>query len=501
MKCKVSHTDPLSHTCNLLIVGYFKDRVQSPEISRFDSALNGEISALYKRKEFTADLAKTALLSTGGRLPAKRLLLVGLGEKKKTDGERLRQAMGAAIRVVKTIREGSCSILVDEQAGDIPLTAAAMVTGCLLGNYSFDKYKTAANESLPPVNSMTLLIPSRKARAAAERAISDSLVICEAVALARDLVSEPCNVATPTFIAAKAVQTAKDAGFTCQVLEKAEIEQLGMGGLLAVASGSGQPPKCLVLEYTPLGKSVRPVALIGKGVTFDSGGISLKPREGMERMKEDMAGAAAVIGTFAAVARLGLSVNLVGITPLTENLPDGRAYKPGDMITTMAGKTVEIVNTDAEGRMILCDALHYALRFKPQVMIDLATLTGACIVALGTAASGLFGNNERLKKALLRAGETTGEKVWEMPLWDEYGELMKSDLADLKNAGGSEAGSISAAWFLKQFVANTSWAHLDIAGTSWEEKGHHYLPKGGTGVGVRLLVELLREEYAGKEKP
>jgi leucyl aminopeptidase len=242
------------------------------------------------------------------------------------------------------------------------------------------------------------------------------------------------------------------------------------------------------------------VALIGKGVTFDSGGISLKPREGMDRMKDDMAGAAAVIGTFAAVARLRLTVNLVGIIPLTENLPDGRAYKPGDVITTMAGKTVEIVNTDAEGRMILCDALHYALRYKPKAMIDLATLTGACVVALGTAASGLFGNNERLKRALVRAGESIGERVWEMPLWEEYGELMKSDLADLKNAGGSEAGSISAAWFLKQFVADTSWAHLDIAGTSWEEKGRHYLSKGGTGVGVRLLVELLREEFAGKKK-
>ena len=495
MKCKLSFSDPLNHACKLLIVGYYKEHAQLPAVSRLDGALQGEISALYRRKEFTAKLAETAMLSTGGRIPAKRLLLVGLGERKNASEETVRQAMGAAIRKVKGSRERSCSILLADQPGDLSRTAAAIVTGCLLGAYSFDRYNTSPDGTVPPIDALTLLLPSRKAGPATEQAIAKAMIICDSVFLARDLVSEPGNVATPTYIAAEAAKTARAAGFSCTVLERAEMEQLGMGGLLAVAAGSVQPPKCLVLEYLPFGETARPVALIGKGVTFDSGGISIKPGAGMERMKDDMAGAAAVIGAFAAAARLHLPVNLIGVIPLTENLPDGRAYKPGDVITTMAKKTVEIVNTDAEGRMILCDALHYALRYKPKAMIDLATLTGACIVALGNVVTGMFGNNDRLKNALTRAGKVTGERVWEMPVWEEYGELMKSDLADLKNAGGPQAGSISAAWFLQQFVAKTHWAHLDIAGTSWEEKGKHYLPKGSTGVGVRLLVELLQEEF------
>jgi leucyl aminopeptidase len=232
--------------------------------------------------------------------------------------------------------------------------------------------------------------------------------------------------------------------------------------------------------------------LVGKGVTFDSGGISLKPREGMERMKDDMAGAAAVLATFRAVARLGLPVNLVGLVPAAENLPGGGAYKPGDIVRTMSGQTVEVVNTDAEGRMLLCDALHYAQRYRPAALIDLATLTGACLVALGTVVTGIMGNDARLLKSIKAAGEATGERVWELPLFEEYGELMKSDVADMKNAGGPAAGAISAAWFLQQYVGKSRWAHLDIAGTAWEEKGRPYLPKGATGIGVRLLVEYLR---------
>jgi leucyl aminopeptidase len=246
------------------------------------------------------------------------------------------------------------------------------------------------------------------------------------------------------------------------------------------------------MEYSGAESGKKPVVIVGKGITFDSGGISLKPREGMERMKDDMAGAAAVIGTMQAAAALKLPVSLVGLIPAAENMPDGRSYKPGDVVVTMSGKTVEINNTDAEGRMVLCDALHYAQRYKPKALIDLATLTGACLVALGTQASGIMGNDQGLLAALKRAGESTGERVWELPLWDEYGEAMKSDIADMKNSGGPHAGTVTAAWFLKQFVGTSKWVHLDIAGTAWEEKGKHYMPKGATGVGVRLLVEYLR---------
>lgn len=265
-----------------------------------------------------------------------------------------------------------------------------------------------------------------------------------------------------------------------------------MGGILSVAKGSHQLPRFIVLEYRGGSADKRPTVLVGKGITFDSGGISLKPREGMERMKDDMAGAAAVMGAVMAVAGLRLPVNVIGLVPAAENLPGGGAYKPGDIVRTMSGQTVEIVNTDAEGRMILSDALFYAQRFKPAAVIDLATLTGACLVALGSAASGVMGNDPALVKLLRRAGEATGERLWELPLWDEYGEIMKSDVADLKNAGGPHAGTITAAWFLQRFVGKSRWAHVDIAGTAWEEKGRPYQPKGATGVGVRLLVEYLK---------
>ena len=316
--------------------------------------------------------------------------------------------------------------------------------------------------------------------------------VCDAVRMTRDLVSAPGNLATPAYLAEKALEIGGRYGMGCTILDRDELERLGMGALLAVGQGSQHPPRLVVMEYRGGGDRSRPVVLVGKGITFDTGGISLKPGANMELMKHDMAGGAAVLGTMQAAAGLKLPVNLVGLVPLAENMPDGRAYKPGDVVTTMSGLTVEINNTDAEGRLILCDALHYAQRYKPALLLDLATLTGACIVALGHNATGALGNDPKLIKALARAGEATGERIWELPLWDEYGELMKSDIADLKNAGGPSAGTISAGWFLKQFVGTTRWVHLDIAGTAWEEKGRHYLPKGATGVGVRLLVEYLR---------
>ena len=493
MQCKISAADPLRHRCKVLVVGCFKGGI-SGLAATIDRALDGAVEALVKRKEFTGVVGQAVLLHGGGRLGAEHLLLVGLGEKRGSCAETLRRAVGWGVRRLKGARLTSCSIVLDDSCGPLPESAAAAYAGCLLADYGFDGYKTDPDALVPPITAVTLLLPGKFDREQVEDALSAAEQISVGVRLARDLVNEPCNIATPAYIAAVAEKTARESGFLCRVMLEDEIRSLGMGGLLAVSRGSVERPHCLVLEYSPLGEGVAPVALVGKGVTFDSGGISLKPREGMERMKDDMSGAAAVIGAFTAVARLGLPVNLVGVVPLTENLPDGMAYKPGDVVTTMAGKTVEIVNTDAEGRMILCDALHYALRYKPKAMIDLATLTGACLVALGYEASGMFGNNETLQRDLKRAGEVVGERLWEMPLWEEYGELMKSDIADLKNSGGSYAGSISAAWFLKQFVAKTRWVHLDIAGTAWEEKGVHYRPKGATGIGVRLLVEYLRRE-------
>jgi leucyl aminopeptidase len=310
--------------------------------------------------------------------------------------------------------------------------------------------------------------------------------------MARDLVSHPGNVVTTGYLAEIARGLARRHNLVCRVLEIDELEQLGMNALVAVGKGAAEPPRLIVLEYRGAVEKERPIVLIGKGITFDSGGISIKPGAGMEEMKTDMAGGAAVIGVMEVVATMKLPVNLVVIIPTAENMPDGKAYKPGDVVTSMSGLTIEITNTDAEGRLILCDALHYAQKYNPVAMIDLATLTGACVVALGHEASGVMGNNQRLLNALKKSGERSSERIWELPVWDCYGESMKSDIADLRNAGSRDGGSITAGWFLKQFVGKIPWAHLDIAGTAWCDKAKPCAPKGATGVGVRLLVEYLQ---------
>ncbi|TWJ19566.1 leucyl aminopeptidase [Geobacter argillaceus] len=491
MKFSAVVADPTTHPCPALIIGCFEELSAAPLLAELDRALHGAITALYAQKEFTGGLNKTKIVHTCGRLPAERLLLVGLGKAEELTAERLRQGAGSAAQALRGARLTTASSVL-HLAGLVPDEAAtATTTGTMLGGYAFTRYKTGKDEP-KPLAGVTLLLRDKREVQTVKKAMADAEALCRGVLLARDLVSLPGNEATPAYIAGRALELAGLDRVNCVVLERTELEELGMGGLLAVGKGSQHAPRFVVLEYQGGSPGQRPVVLVGKGVTFDSGGISLKPREGMERMKDDMAGAAAVLGTIRAAAELGLPVNVTGLVPLAENMPDGGAYKPGDIVTTLAGKTVEINNTDAEGRMILCDALHYAQRYKPAALIDLATLTGACLVALGDQATGMLGTDEGLTRAIARAGEATGERVWELPLWEEYGEAMKSDVADLKNAGGPHAGTITAAWFLKQFSGKAKWVHLDIAGTAWEEKGRHYLPKGATGVGVRLLIEYLR---------
>jgi leucyl aminopeptidase len=368
-------------------------------------------------------------------------------------------------------------------------SAALVVEGAVLGNYCFAEYRQAEDAG---VTALTLLCPPTAAVDDLVAALRKAQIVSRWVLYARDLVSHPGNVTTPAYLADRALEQAGRFGLRCHVLDRAELEKIGMGGIIGVGKGGQEPPCFVVLEYVGARAPKRPVVLIGKGVTFDTGGISLKPRENMERMKDDMAGAAAVLAATLAAAELGLPVRLLTLMPLAENMPDGRAYKPGDILRMLGGKTVEIVNTDAEGRLLLADALTYAQQFRPSVVIDLATLTGACMIALGTAASGLMGNDRRLLAKLQQAGDRCGERLWELPIWDEYGEAMKSDVADFKNAGGPYCGAVSAGWFLKQFIGDTSWAHIDIAGTAWEEKGTAINPKGATGVGVRLLVDYLR---------
>ncbi|AJE02128.1 leucyl aminopeptidase [Geobacter pickeringii] len=491
MNISIAAEEYAAHPCPALVVGCVEDDFPADELlAPLDRLLGGGIAALRASGEFSGRLNRVKLLHTFGRLPAERLILVGVGKRGELTAERLRQAAGSAVRAAAVAGITRLSSVL-HRAAAIDGSLAACVEGFILGGYSFSHYKTLPADERP-VEGVTLLLPAGAAMGESEREAGEAATLCEAVCFARDLVSHPGNVATPSYLAEKALELSGRHGISCCVLDRDEMERLSMEGILSVAKGSHQPPRFIILEYLAGPPGKRPTVLVGKGVTFDSGGISLKPREGMERMKDDMAGAAAVMGTLMAAAGLRLPVNLVGLIPTAENLPGGGAYKPGDIVRTMAGKTVEIVNTDAEGRMLLCDALHYAQRYKPAALIDLATLTGACLVALGTIATGAMGNDPALLRGLKTAGETTGERIWELPLWDEYGELMKSDVADMKNAGGPHAGTVSAAWFLKQFAGKAKWVHLDIAGTAWEEKGRPYLPKGATGVGIRLLVEFLR---------
>jgi len=315
----------------------------------------------------------------------------------------------------------------------------------------------------------------------------------------RDLCNHPANVVTPTYIANEAKKIARERGVSAKVLDRPAMQRLGMGALLGVARGSHEPPKFVILEYRGGPRGARPVALVGKTVTFDSGGISLKSADNMEQMKADMTGGAAVLAAVRAASRLRLPLNIVALIPATENMPGGSATKPGDILTSLSGKTIEVINTDAEGRLILADGLTYANRYKPSVVVDIATLTGACAVALGKHAIGLLGNNERLIGELKAAGEQCGERAWQLPLWEEYYEQIKSDVADVKNTGGRPGGTITAAAFLSKFVGDARWAHLDIASTDWSDREQAYIPKGPTGVGARLLIRFLSNRATSKQ--
>lgn len=497
MKIELSSEKPQNLSTAALVVGCFEDD-RHELFTTCDTALDGCLERLAATKEFSGKLNSYRLIYTLGKLPAERLLLVGLGKKAELTDERLRRAGGNAMQALKGARVASfASALPLFCAGETALEAAC--EGAILASYSFEEYKTKNRDERFSFDTMTVLLPDGASVEDVQGRVGRVEAVCKGVSLTRDLVSHPGNVVTPAYLAQAAGELAARHGLYCHVLEIDELERFGMNALVAVGRESVQSPRLIVIEYKGAGADAAPVALVGKGITFDSGGISIKPGPGMQDMKTDMAGAAAVLGTLEAVASLGLPVNVVGVIPTAENMPGGNAFKPGDVLTSMAGATIEITNTDAEGRLILCDALHYAVTmYKPEAMIDLATLTGACIVALGHEASGMFGNNEGLIQELKRAGERTGERVWELPLWEEYGEGMKSDIADLKNAGSRDGGSILAAWFLKQFVGETPWVHLDIAGTAFLDKAKPYLPKGATGVGVRLLIEFLQERQRGK---
>jgi leucyl aminopeptidase len=376
------------------------------------------------------------------------------------------------------------------------LAARALAEGAVLASYRSDARRTQREDRKPPVAHVTLLAERASDLAAAREAAEVGVVLAESQNVARRLSNEPPNVLTPEALAREARKLAAELGLGCRVLDVAEMRRRKMGALLGVGQGSAHPPRLVVLEHRPRRGRTRPtICVVGKGITFDSGGISIKPAGGMHEMKHDMSGAAAVVGLLRAAALLELPLHLVGVLAAAENMPGGDAYRPGDILGSASGLSIEIQNTDAEGRLVLADALHYArTQYEPAAMIDLATLTGACVVALGSWTSGLFGNHEGLVEAVRRAGEATGERAWPMPLWDEHRDEMRSQVADLKNVSGSrDAGSSTAAAFLSKFVGDTPWVHLDIAGTAYTSKPGPYQPYGATGVGVRLLAQLLQE--------
>ena len=436
--------------------------------------------------DFSGKPGETALLY-GQQGPAPRMLLVGLGERKLATPEKLRRAAATVARRAKTLglREAALSLPTLPDTGTLEIARAA-TEGAKLGLYRFTEHKTSADgpdlESFWLVADEDALDETREGAGIGEK-------VAEGSALARDLANEPSNVATPEYLAEQARSIAEKYGMRCAVLDRAGIEAEGLTGLATVGRSASNEPRFIVLEHRKGGDEAS-VVLVGKAVTFDSGGISIKPTAGMEDMKFDMSGGAAVLGAMEAVGALDLPLNVVALVPATENLPGGDAFKPGDVLEMHSGKTVEIVTTDAEGRLILADALSYARRYEPSALIDCATLTGACVVALGAHASGLMGSDEDLIAEVQAAGEATGERAWPLPLFEEYTEQIKGDTADIKNSGGRGGGALTAGAFLKEFV-DYPWAHLDIAGTAYGKKGNAYTTKGATGAPTRLLVEFL----------
>jgi leucyl aminopeptidase len=445
------------------------------------SARRGEILVLYRVKDNGPD----------------RVMLVGVGARPELTAERLRQAGGQAARRASGlgVTEMVISVAADWLGGAVDLEAGsrALVEGAVLGNWRFEELRSepAEDEEGPALQSLTLLVPNAQSKRLAKRGADYGRVVGGAQNYARELAVRPANIVNPRYLADEARRLGEGLGLKVTVLDREAIKKDGMNALLAVAAGSEEEPRFIAIEYSPL-KSARPLALVGKGVTFDAGGLSLKTPQGMETMKYDMSGAAAVLGAMRAVAELELRANVVGLIPAVENLPSGHAMRPGDVIGSRSRKTIEVLNTDAEGRLILADALNYAARFEPQALIDIATLTGACVVALGNQAIGLMGSDQELVDEIRRAADRSGERVWQLPLWDEYREQLKSEVADIKNTGGRPAGTITAAIFLREFVGSVPWAHLDIAGTAWVEKAGPYQPVGATGVGVRLFTEWVR---------
>ncbi len=477
----------------IVLALFEKDRELTGPAESVDRLSGGLITDLLKNGDFAAKPSQISVLYTRGGIPAQRIALVGLGKKEEINLEKVRAAYSKIMQHLRNINltEAAVSIDLHLVPGQKERIAQSVVEGVLLGLYQYTPYKTLGREEIREMKQLDIVADSDDYSFIAAE-VKKAQIITAAVCFARDLVSAPSNEMTPAIMAQKAAEIARRRNVICKIFDKKQIKKLGMDSFLGVARGSHEEPKFITLEYAGGRKGEAPVVLVGKGLTFDTGGICLKPAEKMDEMKSDMSGGAAVMATLMAAADLRLPLNIVVLIPATENMPGGSAYKPGDVLKSYSGKTIEVINTDAEGRLILADALSYAARYKPKAIIDVATLTGACVVALGEDIIGMLGTDEQLKKKINEAAQITGEPVWELPLWENYADLIKSEIADYKNSGGRIAGTITAAVFLSKFVGDFQWVHLDIAGPAWSTKDRPYIPKGASGIAVRLLVEYLR---------
>ena len=473
-----------------VVLGVFEPRRLTLAAQLLDKAAAGHISEILRRGDMTGKAGSTLLLHNVPGTLCERVLLVGLGKEREFHEREYGSAIRLAVKTLGDTGAVDASIFLTELAvcrHGVAWRIRQATMAALEATYRFDRFKSKKEEARHPLRKLVLSVERRNELRPAAEAIRQGMAIAEGVALTKTLGNLPPNVCHPTYLAEQAQAMAGEFDLGCEVLERARMEELGMHSLLSVARGSHQPPKLIILNYRGGRNGEKPVVLVGKGVTFDTGGISLKPGAEMDEMKFDMCGAASVLGTMQAVARMKLPINLTIIVPATENMPGGNASRPGDIVTSMSGQTIEILNTDAEGRLILCDALTYAERFEPDTVIDVATLTGACVIALGNVATGLFANRDGLARELLVAGDEANDRAWHMPLWDDYQELLKSPFADMANIGGRWAGAVTAACFLSRFTKKFAWAHLDIAGTAWKSGTE----KGATGRPVPLLTHYL----------
>ena len=500
MKTVLSTQSPSQLETECLIVGVLDHgdkQTPQPELETSDSAIRQVAADLIAAKEITGKASETLLLHRPQGLKAKRLLFVGGGKAKNFSTCEMRKLAGTAVRFLKGKNIKSFALLAPERENTAD-GVSAMVEGACVADFDPDYYRSDRKDQ--KVQEFTIVLREGANRAQLERAVEEGRIVAESQNFTRDLVNEPSNRMTPTMLAERARKMCEEVGLACEVYGPDKIKELKMGAFWSVAQGSDEEPRLIVMRYEPKNAPPAPVlGLVGKGITFDTGGISIKPADGMEKMKYDMAGGATMIGAMRAIALLKPNVRVIGIVCATENMPSGKAQKPGDVQIAMSGKSIEIINTDAEGRLVLADGLHYARQLGATHLVDAATLTGACVVALGYVNAGIFCNDEKFFGQFEQALKSAGEKMWRLPVDAEYQELIKSDIADIKNTGGRWGGAISAAMFLKEFVEETPWIHLDIAGTAWIEDSKSWIAKGPSGVAVRSIIELAKQ-FAGNGK-